>query len=137
MNSAFVLDKRDYRRLQGRAYCAQQRDQSEVCGAIIGTGKHLALKFMKNYSKRPGSFEIKLTELREVRRNLKNTKSRIFGYFHSHVVSEPIPSKRDIAEAPVNSLMLIYDICGREVALYRVLGTRKAKSVSQRGLICK
>ncbi len=137
MKNPYLLCKRDYRRLQDRAYRAQQKDQSEVCGAIVSTGKLLYLEFMKNYSDQSGSFKILLAELCELRRKLKNTNKRIFGNFHSHVVSEPIPSKRDVDEAPINSLMLIYDTCGRKSALYRVIGTRNEKSISQREIICQ
>ena len=128
------MDKKEYRRLQDRAYRAQQKDQSEVCGALVCNGEHLHLKFLKNHSPDRGSFLIKLAEVRPIRKELQGTKYRVVGYFHSHIVSEAIPGERDISEALINSLMLIYDVCGREAKLYRVVGPKVNKSVSSRRL---
>ncbi len=135
MKRTFVLNKRDYHRLQGRSFRAQQKDQSEVCGAIVGLKNCLSLEFMNNHSLCPGAFKIKRIEITNLRKKLKSPKRRIFGYFHSHVVSEPTPSKRDIEGAPINSLMLIYDVCGREAALYRVVREKGKKTISMRELI--
>ncbi len=132
----FMINKKDYRRLQDRAYRAQKRDQSEVCGVLVGSNSRLALEFMKNHSKEPGAFEIKMSDVRELRQKLKRSKKRVLGYFHSHVISEAVPSKKDISDAPINSLMLIYDVCGRTSSLYRVVGTRKRKSVIEKELLC-
>ncbi len=49
----FVLPHRERRRVHDRAYLAQQRDQSEVCGALLVD--------------RTGHFEIRLADLRLVR----------------------------------------------------------------------
>ena len=133
MNSIFAITKNDYRRLQDRAYRAQKKNQMEVCGVLVGRGKEISLQFVENHSNTSGSFVIDLADVKEIRSKLLGRK-RVMGYFHSHIVSKPVPSIRDIKEAPIHSLMLIYDVCGREAALYRVTGTRARKSVSPRDL---
>jgi proteasome lid subunit RPN8/RPN11 len=59
---------------------------------------------------------------------------RVVGVFHSHPISEALPSARDVAESPVNSLMLIYDVCGRETKLWRVVKKNGLKSARGRSV---
>ena len=44
---------------------------------------------------------------------------RPLGTFHSHVVGTAIPGPRDVREGFYRGYQLVYDVCGREVKLYR------------------
>ncbi len=62
-----------------------------------------------------------LDYLRGLRVSARSAGHRIVGTFHSHPISEAVPSPRDLAEAAGNSLLLIYDVCGAELRLWRVV----------------
>jgi len=132
----FIISKRDILRLHGRAYRAQQKDQSEVCGAVVldEVGR-LKLNFVKNSSPRPGAFLISIEDCTAAEQHAREAGFRIGGWFHSHPVSDPTPSPKDIKSAPINSLMLIYDVCGRTAQFWRVVRKGKRKAVQERGLI--
>jgi hypothetical protein len=69
MKGVFRLDKNAYRRLQDRAYRSQQRDHSEVCGAILRTeSSGIELSYLTNQGKRSGSFEIDKNDLKALRK---------------------------------------------------------------------
>jgi proteasome lid subunit RPN8/RPN11 len=79
------LPHRERRRLHDRAFRAQQRDQSEVCGAVVSdsTGR-CRLVFLVNQSDRPGRFDVRRADLREVSRSLADSSERVMAVFHSH-----------------------------------------------------
>src|SRR5439155_22870992 len=88
------------RRLHDRAYHAQQRDQSEVCGALMCTRSGvLRLHFLENRSERPGHFEIASADLRALRQSTNVTGLSFFGTFHSHPITYAVPGKGDIRGA--------------------------------------
>ena len=90
----YTLPFLERRRLHDRAYRAQQRDQSEVCGALMSTRWGvLRLHFLENKSERPGHFEIESTELRALRQSQKGTGLRFFGTFHSHPLTYAVPGQ--------------------------------------------
>ena len=124
----YKISKKEYSRLRDRAKKAQRIDQSEVCGALISSkNEFLRLEFLKNYSANGCSFEISVDEVKKLRKSLMNKSEKVVGLFHSHPISEAIPSKRDIDESPLNRLMLIYDVCGLEARLYRIIGNKTNK----------
>ena len=45
---------------------------------------------------------------------------KVLGTFHSHPIGEAIPGPRDIQTARSGSLMLIYDVCGRQARLWKI-----------------
>jgi proteasome lid subunit RPN8/RPN11 len=117
----FVLPYSEWRRLYGRAYRAQRRDQSEVCGIVgIDRNRRLSLVFLANASDRPSHFELGDNEIVVARRNLRDAGQRVAGFFHSHPISEAIPGLRDIASSPINCVQLICDVCGRDARLWRI-----------------
>lgn len=125
----YVLPFRERRRLQDRAYRAQQRDQSEVCGALLCTQSgFLRLHFLKNHSDLPGHFEIDTTELSAVRRGSNKSSWNFVGTFHSHPVSYALPGRGDLRYATMGHLMLIYDVCGREARLWRIVHKKGYKT---------
>ena len=132
----YLVSKSELRRLAGRAYRAQQRDQSEVCGALIQTSpNHLKLEFLRNAFVGPCSFKINAEDLRMARLRARGHGHRVAGSFHSHPISEAIPGAKDIELAPIRSLILIYDVCGRQARLWRVVRNKAGKTVSERRLI--
>jgi desampylase len=133
---SFSILRRDLRRLRERAYRAQRKDQSEVCGVLVERpGRILDLIFLPNASPRPCSFELDVAVVSEQRRAARLRGSRVVGMFHSHPISEPVPSRRDLAEAPGNSLMLIYDVCGASAKLWRVKLRNGKKSANEQSLV--
>lgn len=132
MRNVYQLDRLAKRRLHDRSYRAQQNGHFEVCGALVLYQENrLELWFLKNYSNREGSFEVDLVELRETRQAARSSGKRVVGLFHSHPVGEAIPGKRDINQCPVNGLLLIYDVCGRDLKLWRVLKKGRSKFIRE------
>jgi proteasome lid subunit RPN8/RPN11 len=122
---AWVLPYREFRRLHGRAFRAQQRDQFEVIGVLLERPRRrLGLSFLRNHSDRPGHFEFGVSEVASVRREARLRGTRVVGFFHSHPVSPATLGPTDRREAVLNSLHLVYDVCGLDARLWRV--TRRA-----------
>ncbi len=59
------------------------------------------------------------------RQNLDSRDCFLLGHFHSHPISEAIPSPGYLKEAPLYSYQLIYDVCGSEARLWFI--TKRAK----------
>jgi proteasome lid subunit RPN8/RPN11 len=109
------------RRLHRRASRRQKLDQGEVCGVLVtNLARQLTLCFLTNQATAPGQFSISREQVLSARRQLRPGHKRVVGFFHSHPISPPILSPRDVAESPANSLQLVYDVCGRDIRLYRV-----------------
>lgn len=118
----FSINHRDNQKLQRRAVSAQRRDQSKVCGALMLREPYqLHLRFLTNRSDGPASWRILLTDMRFARAEAKAAGQRVVGTFHSDPVGEAVPGESDLEKAAVNSLMLIYDVCGNESRLWRVI----------------
>jgi len=117
----FILPYNERRRFHERAYRAQQNDQSEVCGAVVASADNrLRLQFMSNQSTSIWSFEISESDLKEARKKASESHETLIGLFHSHIASEGILSQRDLENARMTHLQLVYDICGRDVRLWKV-----------------
>jgi proteasome lid subunit RPN8/RPN11 len=117
----FILPYDERRMLHQRAYRAQQKDQSEVCGVVlVGADQRLRLHFLRNQSSESWSFEISNVDIKDAREKAGLNGERLIGLFHSHIASEAIPSSGDLAKTPMRYLQLIYDICGRNVRMWRV-----------------
>src|SRR5438093_2036321 len=128
----YVLPFPERRRLQDRAYRAQQRDQSEVCGAVLcAPSGVLRLRFLRNRSERPGHFEILAAELSAMRRRLNGSRRSLVGTFHSHPLTHAVPGRGDVRHAMVGDLMLIYDVCGREARLWRIVQNNGYKTATE------
>ena len=128
MRSPLSLPYREWRRLCRRTYAAQQKDHSEVAGLFaVGDGRELFLIFIKNSSKRPLHFEFEWPQFWQSRRKIRELGGRYIGIFHSHPVSYAEPGPGDIRNSHVNGFHLIYDVCGTNARLWRIVrrGRRK------------
>ena len=122
MRRTFILPFSERRRLHHRAFRAQQRDHREVCGVVAADDdQRIILHFLRNASDRPGHFELDLRELQRLQGQVRRSGQRFIGIFHSHVVGTAEPGAGDLASAWLSHLQLIYDVCGREVRLWRVV----------------
>lgn len=132
IDKGYIISLRDFRKLRAAANKCQKRDQSEVCGLLIGNDRGaLELRFLTNRSSRPGSFEIDRKDYLKLRKIIRSQGKHVHGTFHSHPISEAIPSKGDVRQA-LMGLSLIYDVCGREARLWRIFkksGRKVAKEV--------
>ena len=132
----WVLPYREFRRLHDRAYRAQRRDQSEVVGVLVSPARgRLKLSFLRNHSDRPGHFVVQPEEVVLENRKARSRGARVVGVFHSHPVSPATLGPSDRRGAVLNSLQLVYDVCGREVRLWRVYrraGRRRVREVELR-----
>lgn len=88
---------------------------------------NIELHYCKNLAG-PKAF---LLDNKEVNYIIKNNKDKKFGgIFHSHPISDIEPSENDIKFARSNKIMMIYDVCDRELALYRIKKIKgKKKSI--------
>lgn len=125
---AFHLPFRQWRRLFRRAYRAQQRDHSEVCGVFaMDGGGRVSVVFLKNHSDQPGHFELEPREIFDARKRLRAGGRQPVGLFHSHPISAAIPGPGDIKNSSINDVHLIVDVCGITARMWRVVrrGRRK------------
>jgi len=107
--------------LHQRALRAQRLGQAEVCGALVTDAKcRLGLLFLDNRTASPGCFKTRSSDLRAAQKAAKSMGKKTIGTFHSHPVSEAVPGRSDLLRAKLNSFMLIYDVCGREVRLWKI-----------------
>ncbi len=92
----------------------------------------LELRFLTNRSQRAGRFTIARADYLKARESVRRMGKRVLGTFHSHPIGEAIPSRGDLSRATANSFCLIYDVCGRELKLWKIVnrrGQRVAKEV--------
>ena len=129
---SFTLPYNEQRRLRDRALRRQQADQGEVCGVlVVDRCRRLRLMFVPNLARGPGHFEMSVTAIRSIKKQLNAPAGRVAGFFHSHPVSPATLGPRDVAESPLNALQLVYDVCGRESRLFRVTGTGERRTVKE------
>jgi len=124
---SYVLSHREFRRLHGRAYRAQQRGHEEVCGILAvrsRSPRELLLHFVSNRSERAGSFRMRDREVRGVRRDISAGDLRPIGLFHSHPVGSARLGPRDKRATPLNRFHLVYDVCALEPRLWRMVRRR-------------
>jgi proteasome lid subunit RPN8/RPN11 len=121
----YTLPFNERRRLHDRAYRAQQRDQSEVAGlVVVEEDAKLTLMYLPNHSLDPCRYTLLWREVLEASRVVRREGGRVLGTFHSHPITEARPSEGDIARGFFHRHELIYDVCGREVRLWRLAKRR-------------
>ena len=87
---------------------------------------------MRNMSTRLGHFELDRAEYKEVGAAALSSGKRVLGTFHSHPIGYAVPGPSDLRRAKLNSLMLVYDVCGRQEALWQIVKSgrsRKARPI--------
>ena len=115
----YVVPTNERRRLHDRARRAQLRDQTEVCGVVlVNARRRLRFTFLPNRSTRQAVWALTRTDVRAAGQHAPRGW-RLLGSFHSHVVGTAIPGPRDVREGFYRGFQLVYDVCGREVKLYR------------------
>jgi len=99
----------------------QKSDQREVCGLIVSEdGIRLRLLYLRNEALGAGEFFLSRQSQASAVRRARGQGMRVLGTFHSHPISEALPGVRDIQMAKPGSLMLIYDVCGRQAKLWEI-----------------
>ncbi len=89
----------------------------EICGLMIGRTHVERLIATKNVADDPRlHFEIEPTALFSAIRNERAGGERLLGYYHSHPVGPPAPSKHDIAQASVDNRIWLIIGVGRVAA---------------------
>lgn len=120
-SEVFVLPARERTRLHRRSYRAQQKEHAEVCGFLASDeSPDLHLVFVPNRSASPGMFEVSREDEERARVEICQMDKVLVGAFHSHPLSPATPSESDIARATPGHLLLIYDVCGRDVKLWLI-----------------
>ena len=136
MRRQFVLPFNERRRLHRRAHAAQQLDHLEVCGVLVADhANRLKLEFLQNRSRQPYKFLVSLDHVSAVRRSAKRNGHRFLGLFHSHPLGDAVPGPRDRRTTRPGWLHLIYDVCGREVRLWRIIKPRSRYVAKQVPLV--
>jgi proteasome lid subunit RPN8/RPN11 len=134
----YVLPHREFRRLHGRAYRAQQRGHYEVCGVLIVRRRQptqLALGFLRNHIDKPGSFGLLRSEVAAERAAARRAGRRVIGIFHSHPVWWPRLGPRDRRSTATNMLHLVHDVCGVETKLWRLVRRGQRRHVVEVPLV--
>lgn len=115
------LSSRALRRLQTLSEREQKLGQREVCGLIVSKdGVRIRLAYLRNEASRGGEFLISEQSQKSTVRSARGQGMKVLGTFHSHPIGEAIPGPRDIQTARSGSLMLIYDVCGRQARLWKI-----------------
>ena len=99
----------------------QKSDQREVCGLIVSEDSvRIRLIYLRNEALGAGEFVISGQSLESAARRARGRGMKVLGTFHSHPISEAISGPRDFQTAKSGSLMLIYDVCGRQARLWEI-----------------
>ncbi len=123
MNNTFKISCHELLKLHRRAFKAQQRAHLEVCGLLsVDDSLDIKLVYLENLSDKPYSYEFDFKKMHEYEQKLANVNRDFIGSFHSHPVSEALPSSGDVKNAFYNGIELIHDVCGREARLWRLDG---------------
>ena|SRR5579872_3969434 len=104
---------------------AQKSGQREIGGLIVSEdGERLKLVYLSNEALRPCQFLISEKSHKSAVNRVHEQGMQVLGDFHSHPISEAIPGPRDIQMAKSGSLMLIYDVCGRQARLWEIRASK-------------
>ncbi len=92
----------------------------EICGLLVRNGYFIDLIQVRNKSKRVGSFEFYLREIRSIQNAVERLRYRIIGTWHSHPFSDAKPGEEDIENALDDEVMLIISVTNKNAALWQV-----------------
>jgi proteasome lid subunit RPN8/RPN11 len=115
----YRLDESNLGPLLARAL-KEARRHREIAGLLVDSGTSLWLVELRNTSRRRGTFVLHRGDWAAAERAAKRLGFTVAGTFHSHVVSEAVPSPGDIRGAIDGELMLILDTVARKVRLWRI-----------------
>jgi proteasome lid subunit RPN8/RPN11 len=132
------LDHVSFRSVRRAAHRAERNGGFEVCGAIIRAADGLlCLRPLQNLATEPAKWEIDREWLREIRRELKDSGTRLVGTYHSHVGGYAYPSPKDLNYYPSGFLMMIYDTFDRRVGLWRPLVRKDKGRLKPIAVVCE
>jgi proteasome lid subunit RPN8/RPN11 len=107
---------------------AREAAPYECCGILIGTGGAIvAAVRASNLAESPSRFLVDPQDHIRARRDARASGLEVVGFYHSHPVSQAVPSAADVAEASyAGHLYLIVGLAGDapDVRLYRYTGER-------------
>jgi proteasome lid subunit RPN8/RPN11 len=136
-DGVYFLPYGQFKTLQRRAHEAQRDDQREVAGAVVAfNDRLLGLRFLPNRD-RSGGFAIEERHFRKASKAARELRKRVIGTFHSHPISAAVPGSRDLHIARLNSVNLIYDVCGRMARLWRITKRRRRKIAKELRLVIR
>lgn len=136
MRREYQLSFRDWRRLSRRAREAQKRGLYEVGGLLAADDlRRLQLFFVRNASLRRGEFEFGSEEFLLARMLIRAAGLWYVGSFHSHPISEAIPGSGDVRGHSVRAMLLIYDVCGVNARLWRIVRRKRRKQAVELRLV--
>lgn len=115
--NSYVLSLGQFKDLKKKALYAQKLDQSEICGIVTEEDSRLTLHYLRNESLKPGNFALSNHVINQKLISLGIDKA--FSSFHSHPITEAIPSRGDLQKGFLNGVCLIYDVCGEEARLWK------------------
>lgn len=86
-----------YRRMINQC---QEEKPLEACGLLVGVGGEVVSAYATdNEHRSPVIYKVDDRQLLQVFRDIRSEKQEIIGIYHSHVRTEPIPSRTDIDQA--------------------------------------
>jgi proteasome lid subunit RPN8/RPN11 len=123
------LSKRQRAKLHRLAYAAQQTGHKEICGLLaLSDGEYLQLHPILNENTCSYKYQLSRSAIREAQRKLKGRGLEVIGSFHSHPLGYAVPSQGDFASAFYKKLELIYDVCAREIKVWRLVSRHKCRA---------
>lgn len=127
----FRVSQFEYHRLRRRARVAKRNSYREVCGlAVINVSQKKRKKstggispigfvFMRNETKQCGEFLLQRSDVMRLAKRLREQGQEVIGTFHSHPLTFAIPGKRDVHEAFFKGHLLIYDVIGDSLRMWK------------------
>ncbi|MFZ5816282.1 MAG: M67 family metallopeptidase [Bacillota bacterium] len=86
-----------YRRMIN--HCSEERPL-EACGLLVGEAGHVTAGYATdNQHRSPVIYKVDDLQLLEVDREIRNERQEIIAIYHSHVKTDPVPSRTDIDQA--------------------------------------
>ncbi len=80
-------------------HCREEKPL-EACGLLVGEAGHVVAGYATdNQHRSPVLYKVDDLQLLDVDREIRSTRQEIIAIYHSHVVTDPIPSRTDIQQA--------------------------------------
>jgi len=80
-------------------HCREERPL-EACGLLVGEAGHVVAGYATdNQHRSPVIYKVDDLQLLEVDRDIRSERQEIIAIYHSHVVTDPVPSRTDIQQA--------------------------------------
>lgn len=127
MDTKYFFKAKEIESFMSKALSAQKKFR-EVCGIIVNDlQNNFELIYLKNKSNKPGHFELDLNKIKEIETKMKKRKKKVCGIFHSHPLGEARPSTEDLKITTPYRLLLIYDVCEKDLKLWKIHGAKKKR----------